>query len=256
MKCCRKQFSTKVGTIFEDSPLGLDKWLVAVWCITNAKNGISSCEPSQAIGVTQKSTWHMLHRIRVAMAEETSDQLTGTIESDETFIGGAFKNMHRSRRMQLPQGRGAVGKAIVHGILQRSTEDQLSHVRLNVVPNQKRKTLQNEIKKHVKAGIVVYTDSLASYEGLDKFYVHDMIDHAVKYVEGNVHTNGMENVWSLLKRMLGGTYVAVSPKNLTRYCDCAEKTFRFNERKGDDGSRFVAVMKSVPGKRLRYKDLT
>jgi transposase-like protein len=254
VKECRKQFSVKVGTIFEESPLGLDKWLVAVWCITNDKNGISSCEVARALGVTQKTAWFMLHRVRVAMAQDSSDQISGVCESDETFIGGAMKNMHKSKRAQLPQGRGTVGKAIVHGVLNRTTDDKLSQVRLKVVPNQKRKTLQDEIKKHVKPGIVVYTDALASYEGLDKLYVHEMIDHAVKYVEGEVHTNGMENFWSLLKRMLGGTYVSVAPKHLTRYC--AEEAFRFNERGENDSMRFQTVMKSVTGKRLTYKELT
>ena len=253
-KNCRKQFSVKVGTIFEDSPLGLDKWFVAIWCITNAKNGISSCELARAIGVTQRAAWHMLHRIRMAMAQEHSDQLNGICESDETFVGGAMRNMHKSKRALLPPGRGTVGKAIVHGILQRSTEDELSQVRLKVVPNQKRKTLQKQIKEHVKAGVVVYTDSLRSYEGLARDYVHEQIDHAVSYVEGEVHTNGMENFWALLKRMLGGTYVAVSPKNLTRYC--AEEAFRFNERGGNDAMRFTTALKSVPGKRLQFKELT
>ena len=253
-KGCRKQFSVKVGTIFEDSPLGLDKWIVCVWCITNDKNGISSYEVARALGVTQKTAWFMLHRVRVAMAQDTSDQLSGVCESDESFIGGAMKNMHKSKRAQLPPGRGTVGKTIVHGVLKRTTEDELSTVRLKVVPNQKRRTLQNEIKKHVKPGIVVYTDALKSYEGLDKLYVHEQIDHAVRYVEGEVHTNGMENFWSLLKRMLGGTYVSVAPKHLTRYC--AEEAFRFNERGGNDSMRFQAVMKSVPGKRLTYTQLT
>jgi transposase-like protein len=255
MKGCRKQFSVKVGTIFEDSPLGLDKWLPCVWFIVNDKNGISSCEVARAIGVTQKTAWFMLHRVRMSMAQESSDQLDGVCESDESFIGGAFSNMHKWKRDQMPEGRGTVGKAIVHGILQRGNgDDVLSQVRLSVVPNQKRKTLQHGIKKHVKAGIVVYTDALKSYEGLDTMYIHEQIDHAVAYVEGEVHTNGMENFWSLLKRMLGGTYVAVAPKHLTRYC--AEEAYRFNERGGNDSDRFGKVMLSVPGKRLTYKQLT
>lgn len=254
-KGCRKQFSTKVGTIFEDSPLGLDKWLVAVWCVTNAKNGISSCELARALGVCQKTAWFMLHRVRTAMAQESSDQLIGVCESDESFIGGEFSNMHKSKRDQMPAGRGTVGKTIVHGILQRGNgDDVLSQVRLNIVKNQKRNTLQYHIKKHVKAGITVYTDALKSYEGLSSLYVHKMIDHAVSYCEGEVHTNGMENFWSLLKRTLGGTYVAVAPKHLTRYC--AEQAYRFNERGGNDGSRFHKVMRSVRGKRITFKELT
>jgi transposase-like protein len=247
-KECRKQFSTKVGTIFEDSSIGLDRWLVAVWYLTNTKNGTSSCELARGIGVTQKSAWHMLHRIRTAMAEEKSGMLQGVCESDETFVGGKFRNMHRSKRRQLPEGRGTVGKAIVHGILDRGGE-----VRVNVVPNQKRATLQYEIKKNVKKGTIVYTDALASYEGLDTLYIHEMIDHAVEYVRGEVHTNGMENFWSFLKRMLGGTYVAVAPKHLTRYC--AEEAFRFNKREEDDAGRFQKVMMNTPGKRLQYKEL-
>lgn len=253
-KGCRKQFSTKVGTIFEDSPLGLDLWLVAVWCIVNAKNGISSCEVARALGVCQKTAWFMLHRVRVAMADEKSDQLSGVCESDETLIGGKAKFMHKEVRERRITGTGASGKTIVHGVLQRGNDDTPSQVRLNVVANQKRKTLQHEIRKNVKRGIVVYTDKLRSYEGLDTEYVHEMIDHAVKYVEGEVHTNGMENFWSLLKRMLHGTYVAVAPKHLTRYC--AEEACRFNERGGDDSARFRKVMKSVTGKRLQFAELT
>lgn len=254
-KGCRKQFSVKVGTIFEDSPLGLDKWLVCVWCITNAKNGISSYEVGRALGVCQKTAWFMLHRVRTAMAQDSSDQLSGVCESDETMIGGLARNMHRDVRERKITGTGASGKTIVHGILQRGNgDDVLSQVRLHVVPNQRRMTLHHNIKKHVKAGIVMYTDALKSYEGLSTLYVHKMIDHAVTYVEGEVHTNGCENFWSLLKRMLGGTYVAVAPKHLTRYC--AEEAFRFNERGGNDAARFGTVMQSVKGKRLTFKELT
>lgn len=253
-KGCRKQFSVKVGTIFEDSPLGLDKWLVCVWCITNDKNGISSYEVARALGVTQKTAWFMLHRVRVAMAEGKSDQLSGVCESDEAMVGGLSKNMHKHVRARKITGTGSCGKTIVHGILQRGDDDTPSQVRVKVVPNQKRVTLQAEIKQNVKAGITVYTDSLKSYEGLDAMYIHDMVDHAIEYVRGEVHTNGMENFWSLLKRSLKGTYVAVAPKHLTRYC--AEQAFRFNERVGNDASRFSKVMQSVPGKRLMYKQLT
>ena len=253
-KGCRKQFSVKVGTIFEDSPLGLDKWMVCVWCIVNDKNGISSYEVARALGVTHKTAWFMLHRVRVAMAEEKSDQLSGVCESDETLVGGLSRNMHKDVRARKITGTGACGKTIVHGILQRSDDETPSQVRLKVVKNQKRATLQTEIMQNVKAGITVYTDSLKSYAGLDAMYVHDMIDHAVEYVRGEVHTNGMENFWSLLKRTLGGTYVAVSPKHLTRYC--AEQAYRFNERGGNDSARFRKVMKSVRGKRLMYKELT
>lgn len=178
------------------------------------------------------------------------------------FLGIPACRKHRSankfcRRLltgkNLPAGRGTVGKAVVHGILQRGDDDNPSQVRVNVVPNQKRKTLHAKIEENVKTGITVYTDALASYKGLDWKYVHAMIDHAVKYVDGEIHTNGMENFWSLLKRALGGTYVAVAPKHLTRYC--AEQAFRFNERDKDDAGRFKTVMKNTAGKRLTFREL-
>lgn len=248
-KGCRKQFSVKVGTIFEDSPIGLDRWLPAVWCLTNFKVGISSCELARTIGVTQKTAWHMLHRIRRLLEPKHSRQLEGTVESDETFIGGKLKNMHKSQRAKLPKGRGPVGKAVVHGMLDRGGE-----VRVAVVPDQRRGTLRAQIEQHVKTGSVVYTDSLASYKGLSPAYFHSMIDHAVAYVDGEVHTNGMENFWALLKRMLGGTYVSVAPNHLLRYC--VEETFRFNQRGGTDAARFQTAMTGAVGKRLQYKELT
>jgi len=253
-KDCRKQFSYKVKTIFEDSPLGLDKWFVAVWCIANAKNGISSHELGRALGVTQKSAWFMLHRVRLAMQTGSfCKPLEGEVESDETFIGGSMKFMHKSKRGTKPGGRGTVGKVVVQGLLQRTNEDEPRKVRLSIVPNQKRRTLQWEIKQNVKRGAVVYTDKLASYESLDSEYVHNMIDHAVSDVEGRLHTNGIENFWSLLKRMLKGTDVSVAPWRLLRYLD--EETFRFNERKGNDGDRFADVIRSAVGKRIQYKEL-
>ena len=248
-KDCRKQFSAKVGTIFEDSPLGLDKWFVAIWCIANAKNGISSHELGRALGVTQKTGWFMLHRIRLAMQTKSFHKITGEVESDETFVGGKAKNMHPAKRREKISGRGGVGKAIVHGLLERGGK-----VRCEVVADQKRKTLQPIIRENVAPGSTVYTDSLKSYEGLESDYVHEMIDHAKCYVEGRVHTNGIENFWSLLKRCLHGTYVAVAPFHLFRYLD--EESFRFNERKGNDGMRFAEVMDGVVGKRLQYAELT
>ena len=248
-KDCRKQFSSKVGTIFEDSPLGLDKWFVAVWCIANAKNGISSHELHRALGVTQKTAWFMLHRIRLAMQTKSFHKITGEAESDETMIGGLAKNMHPKKRREKIRGTGASGKTIVQGVLERGGK-----VRCAVVPNQKRHTLQPLIRECVESGATVYTDALKSYAGLDADYVHAVIDHAKCYAEGRVHTNGMENFWSLLKRMLKGTYVAVSPEHLIRYLD--EEVFRFNERKGNDGTRFVEAMAGVVGKRLQYAELT
>jgi len=252
-KDCRKQFSAKVGTIFEDSPLGLDKWFVAVWCITNAKNGISSCEVARALGVTQKSAWHLLHRVRLAMRTGTFQKMTGTIEADETFVGGKSSNMHKSKREEKITGTGNVDKTAVMGLLQRTTEGAASQVRAGVVPNVKRETLLPIVRDHVEPGAHVYTDSLKSYLGLSPAFDHKTIDHAVSYAEGEVHTNGLENFWALFKRCLKGTYIHVAPKNLDRYV--GEETFRFNERKGDDGYRFTQTMKGVIGKRLTYAKL-
>jgi transposase-like protein len=248
-KECRKQFSAKVNTIFEDSPIGLDKWFVAVWVIAGAKNGISSYEVHRALGVTQKTAWFMLHRVRLAMRTESFRKIRGEIESDESFIGGKSWNMHAKVRKKEIRGRGAVGKVVVHGLLERGGE-----VRVGVVPNQKKGTLQARVRENVEPGSSVFTDTLLSYVGLDKHYIHEMVNHAEEYVRGRVHTNGLENFWSLLKRCLKGTYVAVSPWHLFRYLD--EETFRFNKREGNDGDRFKQVMQSVLGKRLQYAELT
>jgi transposase-like protein len=251
----RRQFSAKVGTIFEESPLGLDKWFVAVWCITNAKNGISSCELARALGVTQKSAWFMLHRVRHAMHVGGFEKFSGECESDETFVGGKAKNMHLSRRKEKIHGTGGAGKAVVHGIIQRGDKPKKvsSKVTATVVGNVKRKTLAPIIQDTVEAGSHVYTDALKSYDGLSLNYVHQVIDHAQEYVRGRVHTNGMENFWSLLKRAISGTYVSVDEPHLQRYVD--EQVFRFNERKLNDGERFTTVLPGVVGKRITYKEL-
>jgi transposase-like protein len=254
-KACRKQFSIKVGTIMEDSPLGLDKWLAAIWLIANAKNGISSWEVHRALGITQKSAWFLLHRIRLAMQTGTFHKLSGEVEVDETFIGGKARNMHADKRAEKIHGRGACGKAVVIGILERGKE-----VRTKVIPNTKKKTVQAEVREHVEPGSLVCTDALKSYEGLSTAYIHEAVDHAVEYVRGNVHTNGLENYWSLLKRCIRGTYVSVEPFHLFRYLD--EEAFRFNERKRPDetiktdSERFVQVLGMIAGKRLTYAHLT
>jgi len=253
-KGCRKQFSTKVGTIFEDSPLGLDKWFVAVWCITNAKNGISSYEVHRALGITQKSAWFLLHRVRLAMRTGTFQKLSGVTEADETFVGGKSRNMHKRKRGEKITGTGHVGKAAVMGVLQRTTPEQVSQVKAAVIPNVRRGTAQAHVRHSVEPGSHVYTDALASYKGLDADYIHRTIDHAVAYVAERVHTNGLENFWSLLKRMVKGTYVHVSPEHLENYL--AEEVFRFNKRDGNDGTRFLQTMKGTVGKRVTYAGLT
>jgi len=242
----KRQFSVMVGTIFERSHIGLDKWLAAIWMLANAKNGVSSYELARALGITQKSAWFVLHRIRVAMQTRTFAKLSGEVEIDETFIGGKARNMHKGKRKV--KGRGAVGKAIVMGMLERH-----GNAMLHVVPNTDRQTLQRKIRQHVEAGSRVYTDALASYASLEGDYFHAVIDHAEAYAEGNVHTNCLENFWSLLKRSIHGTYVSVEPFHLFRYLD--EQAFRFNNRENTDCERFLRVVNSVAGKRLECKNL-
>lgn len=247
-RSCRKQFSVKVGTIMEDSPLKLDKWLVAIWLIVNAKNGISSHELARALGVTQKSAWFMLHRIRLAMQSGTFEKkLIGDVEVDESYIGGAARNMHTDRRLR-KMAHGVNGKTIVMGMLERKGD-----VRLKVVENASRRTLHRNVREHVEEGANLYTDELASYKGLSGEYAHKVINHAECYAKGEVHTNGLENFWSLLKRGLNGTYVAVEPFHLFRYLD--EQAFRFNSRHRSDAERFGELVGQVNGRRLTYRKL-
>ena len=249
----RRQFSCKVGTIFEDSPLGLDKWFSAIWMIANCKNGISSYEIHRGIGVTQKSAWFMLHRIRLAMETGSFLKSGGEFEADETFIGGLSRNMSKSRREKTIKGTGGMGKEVVAGVLRRGTETEASRVTAKHVPDTKRRTLEPSIRAVADPGATVYTDALRSYTKLDRDYIHHVIDHAVEYVRGNIHTNGMENFWSLFKRALKGTYVSVEPAHLDAYV--VEQTFRFNERKDKDSDRFRKVLGNVTGKRRTYKEL-
>jgi transposase-like protein len=246
----KREFSIKVGTIFEDSPIGLDKWLAATWMLTNCKNGISSYEVSRALRVTQKSAWFMLHRIRLALQDELFGKLGGEVEVDETFIGGKTRNMHIGERKRRITGTGTKDKTAVMGILERGGE-----VRTTVVPSRRKKPLQQEVRNHVAAGAALYTDALQSYDGLSQEYAHQVIDHAEKYVDGRIHTNGLENFWSLLKRGINGTYVSVEPFHLFRYLD--EQTFRYNNRKKlHDGERFSLAVSQIVGKRLTWDKLT
>lgn len=252
-KGCKKQFSVKVGTIFEDSPIGLDKWLCAIWMIANCKNGISSYEIHRAIGVTQKTAWFMLHRIRLAMQTGSFDKMSGEVEADETFIGGKAKNMHKDKREEKIQGRGATGKAIVMGLLERNEEGP-SRVKAKVIANTQRETLHREVKQTLEKGAYLYTDALPAYRGLPvDEHLHQYVDHAIEYVNNRVHTNGLENFWSLLKRSIRGTYVSVEPEHLTAYID--EQAFRFNNRKFKDPARFILVTCGIVGKRLTYREL-
>jgi transposase-like protein len=254
-KGCAKQFSVKVGTIFEDSPLGLDKWLPAVWLIVNAKNGTSSCELARSLGVTQKTAWFMLHRIRLALHDGTFELMTGRVEADETFSGALARNMHKDKREKKVRGT-ETGKTAVIGLLERGSEKKASRVRLKVLKTTQAMELQGNVRKYVLKGEEVLTDEHPSYNGLKNDFTHNVINHAESYVNGHVHMNGLENFWSLLKRTVKGTYVSVEPFHLFRYLD--EQAFRFNERKDKDGDkgRFVSAMAGIFGKRLTYRNLT
>ncbi len=256
-KHSRRQFSIKVGTIFEDSPLGLDKWMPCVWLIVNCKNGVSSWEIHRSLGVTQKTAWFMLHRIRLAMQDpNTGGKLGGDVEVDETYIGAKSRNMHekKRRRIGMSQANSMVGKVAVMGLLERHPEKGRSKVRLSVVAGRKRKDFQPMITANVESGSTVHTDTHPSYGDMPADYIHKVINHAEKYVDGTVHTNGCENFWSLLKRGLNGTYVSVEPFHLFRYLD--EQAFRFNNRIDmNDADRFSTAIYGILGRRLMYKDL-
>jgi hypothetical protein len=251
----KRQFSAKVGTIFEDSPIDLGKWFAAIWMVANCKNGISSYEMHRALGVTQKTAWFMDHRIRLAM-KTGSFMMSGDVEADESFVGGLSKNMHASRRRRvIGDARGHTGKEAVMGILRRTDKatGSKSKVRTEHIPDVSGETLKVQIRRTVETGSRLYTDAWVGYRGLDGDYEQFVINHAVAYVEDHVHTNGIENFWSLLKRTIKGTYVSVEPFHLSRYLD--EQTYRFNERDDTDAGRFRKVLSSVAGKRLTYDEL-
>ena len=259
-KCyaCRKQFSVKVDTIFEDSPVSLDKWMMALWMLCNCKNGVSSYEISRALGVTQKSAWFMLHRLRAALAGGSIMKMggddSGPIEIDETFVGGKVKNMHKSKRPKTRGMQGGSGKAIVLGMLERG-----GRVRARVIVDRTKPTIDPIVTEHIEAGSQIVTDEHPAYRYLSTEYLHEIINHAEQYVREHVHTNGIENFWSLLKRGLNGTYVSVEPFHLDAYV--AEQVFRFNNRATkdnplNDADRFVLAMSQISGKRLTYAALT
>jgi len=249
-KClsCKKQFSIKVGSLMEDSAITLDKWLVGIWLIANAKNGISSYEIHRSLGITQKSAWFLLHRIRQTMQSINAGKLSGIVEVDETFIGGAARNMHKSKRGKL-SNTGFIGKVAVMGLLDRHRGE----VRTMVIDGTSREILDPKVRQHVEFGSTVYSDKHPGYDKLDDAFMRGVINHAERYVDGQVHTQGIENFWALPKRCIKGTYVSIEPFHLFRYLD--EQTFRFNTRKGTDADRFVKAAAALTGKRLMYSDL-
>lgn len=254
------QFTLKTGTVMEDSPIGLDKWLMAMWMIVNCKNGVSSYEIHRSLGVTQKTAWFLDHRIRLmlghAPAEKMGGEGNGPVEVDEAYVGGQPKNWHLSKRAKrarfTPAGEKLEDhKAAVVGLLDRKTRQ----VRAKVVPNVNREVLQDAILENIEGKSTVYTDGLKAYKMLKALdFVHETVNHVEEYVRGEVHTNGIENFWALLKRGLKGTYVAVEPFHLDRYV--TEQVFRYNNRKMKDADRFDLAVKGMVGKRLTYAEVT
>lgn len=257
-KECKRQFTVKVGTVLEDSPIPLTKWLPAFWLLSNTKNGTSSCELARSLGVTQKTAWFMFHRIRAAMSTGTFERkFAGEIEVDETFVGGKAQNRRGNSGARRGHGTARARKsekAIVFGMLQRDANGK-TRVRAQRVANTQTHTLLPKLRDNVAFGSTIYTDAAFTYQALPSYgFDHYVIDHAVKYVEGRVTTNRIENFWSCVKRTLHGTYIAVRPFHLDAYLD--EQVFRFNARDDDDAGRFVASLKGADGKRLTYAALT
>jgi transposase-like protein len=265
-KDCKRQYSVKLGTIFEDSPLGLDKWLPAVWLTANSKNGISSHELARSLGVTQKSAWFMLHRIRLAMQTGSftkfatvDGKLGGEVEIDETFIGGKAANMHMHKRVQNIKGSGPVGKTAIVGLRQRNGDIRAQVVEQDTAPGRfkgspRESDLLPVIYRNVKPGTKLYTDSAPYYRKLREDFEHEVVNHAERYVDGRIHTNGLENFWALLKRGLHGTYVSVEASHLFRYLD--ERVFTYNLRELSDLGRFSALLSDCAGRRLTWDKLT
>jgi transposase-like protein len=269
-KHAKQKFSLKVGTIFEDSAISLEKWLPAYWLLANCKNGISSYELARAIGVTQKSAWFMLHRIRYSLGQKPEGKISGgPVEIDESYHGGVPKNKHLSQRKndkyitdengvtyRNPKFKSKAGlgtdKVAVFGMLDRDTRE----VRAHVIPNIRREVLMDAILNNVEKGSTVYSDGLNAYNSLAaQEFIHETVNHVTEYVRGDVHTNGIENFWALLKRTLKGTYVAVEPFHLDQYV--GEQVFRFNNRKDkDDYDRFMLAVSMGTGKRLTHAELT
>jgi len=247
----KKQFTIRVGTVLEDSAIPFEKWICAFWLISNAKNGISSYEIGRSLGVTQRTGWFMLQRIRLAMHNGTIEKMKGQVESDESFIGGRSRFMHKAKKKLQS---GWKGMTPVQGLLERTAGGKASRVKLKVLKTTRKHEVQGNVREYVLKGSEVHTDALRSYIGMNQDYVHQVVDHAVCYAKGHVHTNGLENFWCLLKRTIKGTYVNVEPFHLFRYLD--EQAFRFNEREDTDRGRFVKAISGIVGKSLTFAKLT
>lgn len=248
---CKQSFTAKVGTIFEDSPIGFDKWLPAFWLLASNRNGISSHELGRALKVTQRTAWFMLQRIRLAMADESFEKLGGPgqiVEADETYIGGKWKSKAKKVRHSRMYPRDH--QTAVFGMVERK-----GRVRAWAVPEVSHKTLLPKLRASISEDATVYTDAHHLYRHINEYFLeHSSVNHSIEeYVRGNVHTNNIECFWSVLKRTIGGTYTHVNPRHLDRYL--AEQVFRFDERENTDGPRFAKAAKGADGKRLTYKAL-
>lgn len=255
-KACKKQFSIKTGSVMEDSPISLGNWLAAIWMIVNDRNGVSSCEIARSLGITQKSAWFLMHRIRVAMENRSFEKLSGTVEIDESYFGGEVKNMHEDvkRRKGVAHG-GMNDKTAVLGIGMRNPDGKgLLEVRAGTIKHTDRMTLMPIILETVEIKSTVNTDCHAAYNPLWRGYKHETINHSKEYVRGDVTTNRIENYWSVLKRGMKGTYIRGNGQHLDRYI--AEASFRYNNRKESDAERFQKVLQSLNGRRLTYNQLT
>ena len=249
-KECRKRFSVKTGTVMEASNLGYQTWAIAIYLALTSLKSVSSMKLHRDLGITQKSAWHLSHRIRTAFERE-GGLFGGPVEADETYVGGRRKNMSNAKRRELKDtGRGAVGKAAVVGVKDRETNE----VRARHVPSTDTPHVAGFVAENTKTGSKVYTDEASVYDALEPWYDRESVKHSVhEYVNGMAHTNGIESFWSMFKRGCVGTFHKISEKHLQRYVD--EFAGKHNIRESDTPNQMAGIAAAMAGKRLRYADL-
>lgn len=254
-KCsdCRKRFSIRTGTIFEETKLGMHIWFGAIWLLLNRPKGIASTQLATDLAITQKSAWFVLHRLRYASRTRSfSRPLAGKVEADETYVGGKRANMHKARQEKI--GVGGDGKTIVMGVMQRADDDNPAEVRAAKIRNTAVATIQGVVRENVALGARVMTDAAYAYRGLNGDYIHEYVNHARgEYARGDVHSNSIEGFWSLFKRQYHGTHHYMSPKHLDRYLD--EACYRWNRRDTHKSERVDDLLERVAGLRLTYNEL-